>query len=907
MERLRKLRERVDIFDLLSLGLILLLTGLALAWWSKYPVHMDSYYHMGVTSGFAKAGGIALHSFWEYAPAGRAQLYPPLLHVIMYGLTKTGLSTLSVMRLVTFSSFPLLLLSGWYGMRTLYTRKAAFYTTVVLSSVYLLFWHSAVESAAALVLILTPLIFVAVDRDRKVAAAVLLALALYSHLTLGHLVALGLLIYAVHRRQMFKEIAIVLVGAYALWLPWGIHILLNYKSLSFSSPGGGTGQITVHVLVWLVALAGFVYCYFKKGKYYLLPAFLLGFVPIVFFYPDRFWNAHVFLPLAMLGGVALGGLHDFVGARMERLIMSGAARKAVLATVMAVPVVLLLLVDPVVSSGGGMGPGGGRPPAMAAGQTRSPSAQQGTGSAISTGGPTGGGTATTGGESARAMMQPPPMGDGTALPPLPGQPPTGANQAPGGMPNPPDVMGGPGGAQGGPPGGMGGPGRRSGLSASSTTLMRLLGSDSGRGGMQSISTALIDSSKLQLASIIEKNSTPEAIVYINDGSIGNLITGLTGRASTGGMFHEVSPTGGGATVASAQNASIIVVSAQGQGGIAAGPMGQQAAASLDTSGYELVGTAGNYKVYKNTTATATSSNHGTVIPWWAVYSLLGLMLVAAGVDWFRRGPRGSDDPSSDGAWERRPVVLDDFEDEASVQRKEVLAIVPCYNEAGNVGSVVEELRSCASFLDVVVVDDGSSDGSADEARRAGAHVISRGENGGIGASVRTGMAYALDHGYRFAVQVDADGQHDTQYISSLIGLLEDGSTDVVVGSRFLGVCDYRPPLARRVGIKLLAWVVSLVSGRRATDTTSGFRAMNRRALKFLVANYPDDYPESESLVLMGRAGIRWTETPVAMRARKSGVSSIRGLSSATYMAKVLGSIALDTLGLKTPHIPADAA
>lgn len=265
---------------------------------------------------------------------------------------------LSVGRLVSFAAFPLLLVSGWYGMRRIFSSRAAFYCTVLMSSCYLLFWHSAVESAASLVLILTPLIFVAVDRNKKVAAAVLLALALYSHLTLGHLVALGLLIYAVHQRKMFKEIFIVLAGAYLLWLPWGIQILMHYKSLSFSSPGGGSGA-TVHVLIWAVALAGFVYCYFKKEKYYLLPAFLLGIVPIVFFYPDRFWNAHVFLPLAMLGGVALSALHGFVREKASSLVHKRAFVTALVTVAMMIPVALFLFVDPVYSAGGGMqgGPG----------------------------------------------------------------------------------------------------------------------------------------------------------------------------------------------------------------------------------------------------------------------------------------------------------------------------------------------------------------------------------------------------------------------------------------------------------------------------------------------------------------------------------------------------------------------
>ena len=352
MNRLRKFISRFDIYDGLAFGLMACILFLALAYWHNYPVHMDSFYHMGVTSGYSSAGGIALHAFWEFAPAGRAQLYPPLLHVLMFALTKCGLSMLSVGRLVSFAAFPLLLVSGWYGMRRIFSSRAAFYCTVLMSSCYLLFWHSAVESAASLVLILTPLIFVAVDRSKKVAAAILLALALYSHLTLGHLVALGLLMYAVQRRKMFKEIFIVLAGAYLLWLPWGIQILMHYNSLSFSSPGA-TGA-TVHVLIWAVALAGFVYCYFKKEKYYLLPSFLLGMIPIVFFYPDRFWNAHVFLPLAMLGGVALSALHGFLREKAASLFNKRAVVTALMAVTMMIPVALFLFVDPVYSAGGGM-------------------------------------------------------------------------------------------------------------------------------------------------------------------------------------------------------------------------------------------------------------------------------------------------------------------------------------------------------------------------------------------------------------------------------------------------------------------------------------------------------------------------------------------------------------------------
>lgn len=231
----------------------------------------------------------------------------------------------------------------------------------------------------------------------------------------------------------------------------------------------------------------------------------------------------------------------------------------------------------------------------------------------------------------------------------------------------------------------------------------------------------------------------------------------------------------------------------------------------------------------------------------------------------------------------------------------VLAVVPAYNEEGNIGGVVRELACITPFLDVLVVDDGSTDRTAEEAAGKGAQVISHGRNLGIGEAVRTGMEFALRNGYSIAVQVDGDGQHDPSFIFRLLAPLVTGQADVTVGSRFLGAGGYRPPWHRRAGIRLLAEVVAGVTGRPTTDTTSGFRAMNRRALAFLVHNYPPDYPESESLVLMHMAGIRWMEVPVAMRRRLKGDSSIRNISAAGYMIKVLTRIAMDALRIRVPR------
>ncbi len=906
MNRIRRAIARLDLYDWLAFAVMAFILAMAITYWHKFPVHMDMYYHVGVTSGYSSAGGIALHSFWEFAPAGRAQLYPPLLHVLMFTLTKFGLSIVTVARLVSFAAFPLLMLSSWYGVRKIFSTRAAFYCTILLSSIYLLFWHSAVESAASLVLILTPLIFVAVDRNKKVAAAVLLALALYSHLTLGHLVALGLLLYTVHRRQMFKEIIEVLAGAYLLWLPWGIHILMHYKSLGFDSSSGA--GVTVHILIWAVALAGFVYCYFKKGKYYLLPCFLLGFIPIVFFYPDRFWNAHVFVPLAMLGAVALSGLHGFLAERMTDIVHSRAVRVALVTVAMAVPVALFLLVDPVYSSGGGGMQGGGPAftgPGPGQQQTQQQSSKQ---YGTSTQNQTMQISTNKSGTSASSTTTAQAQNGGTNGNGMP-QPPSGGTMQPPGQQN---GTGGPPGAQGMNGGGPGG--SSSGLSRADTTLLSLLKGSGARGSQSLSGESVISSDLVKLAKIVKANTTKDQIVYVTDGGLGNCITGLTGRASTSGMFHEVKSDGSSGS--SASNATLVIVSTgQGGGGMSMGGSGMQSQ-SIDTSNYKLVGTAGGNSVYLNSSATARVTSHGTVIPWYVVYLLLFLALSTVLIDWFRPGGKKAD--PDEGAWDigspPSPEVptdgtdayLDTIDAEPPAEGS-VLAIVPCYNEVENVGEVVAELRRVAPFIDVLVVDDGSVDCTADAASRAGATVMSHRGNAGVGAAVRTGMAYALGRGYSYAVQVDGDRQHDPSYILPLLEPLQAGTADVAIGSRFLGTDGYKPPFLRRMGTTLLSNVVTRNTGQLTWDTTSGFRAMNVRALEFLVHHYPNGYAETESLVLMHMNGIRWVEVPVVMRERTHGASSIKGFRSLAFMAKVMLCIALDVTGIRFPNrsTPAD--
>ena len=217
----------------------------------------------------------------------------------------------------------------------------------------------------------------------------------------------------------------------------------------------------------------------------------------------------------------------------------------------------------------------------------------------------------------------------------------------------------------------------------------------------------------------------------------------------------------------------------------------------------------------------------------------------------------------------------------------VVAVVPAYEEEDAIGGVVEEIRAFDPSIDVVVVDDGSSDGTATVARAAGAAVVRLPFNLGIGGAVQTGFRYALEHGYDVAVRLDGDGQHEAGELPKLLAPLERDEADVVTGSRFRDDDgDYRPPLSRRLGITWFARLVSLLSGQRVTDTTSGFQALNRRGIALFARDYPSDYPEVEATVLLLKHRLRLVEVPVRMREREHGSSSITFLRSVYYALKV---------------------
>jgi glycosyltransferase involved in cell wall biosynthesis len=236
-----------------------------------------------------------------------------------------------------------------------------------------------------------------------------------------------------------------------------------------------------------------------------------------------------------------------------------------------------------------------------------------------------------------------------------------------------------------------------------------------------------------------------------------------------------------------------------------------------------------------------------------------------------------------------------------------IAIVPALNEEATVGRVIDEIRAFDPGFDVVVVDDGSTDRTAGIAADRGAHVLRLPFNLGIGGAVQTGYRFAFEHGYDVAVQIDGDGQHDATQLPNIVAPVVAGEADLCVGSRFTGDGAYRSSFARRVGIQIFARIVSAIVRQRVTDTTSGFRAVNRKGIALFASDYPHDYPEVEATVLLVKHKLRLKEVPVAMRERTAGRTSIGPLHPVLYMVKVLLAVLMGMLRARPTVEPGEQA
>lgn len=226
-----------------------------------------------------------------------------------------------------------------------------------------------------------------------------------------------------------------------------------------------------------------------------------------------------------------------------------------------------------------------------------------------------------------------------------------------------------------------------------------------------------------------------------------------------------------------------------------------------------------------------------------------------------------------------------------------VTVLPAFNEERTLGPVLDGLRRACPSFDVVVVDDGSTDRTAEVAGAHGAVVLRHPFNMGYGAALQTAYKFAAQERYDVLVQLDADGQHDPSFVPALACRVLEGHADAVVGSRFLVGEGYIPPFARRVGMVLFGYIASVVTRRRVTDPTSGYQAMSRRVFEFLQTDvFPADYPDADVLILLYRAGFKVEELPVAMRASPTGKSMHSGvLRPAFYVFKMLLSILVTLL------------
>ena len=225
-----------------------------------------------------------------------------------------------------------------------------------------------------------------------------------------------------------------------------------------------------------------------------------------------------------------------------------------------------------------------------------------------------------------------------------------------------------------------------------------------------------------------------------------------------------------------------------------------------------------------------------------------------------------------------------------------LVIIPAYNEEASIVNTVQDILDHAPGFDYVVINDCSKDRTLQRCRENGLNVIDLPVNLGIGGGIQTGYRYAVEHGYDVAVQFDGDGQHDASYLQAMADRLERDDLDMVIGSRFIENEGFQSTGLRRFGINFFKFLIKLLYGGTITDATSGMRMCSRRVMEEFSMDYPQDYPEPETVARLLRKKYKVREIPVVMRERSAGTSSINPAKSVYYMIKVSLAILVERLG-----------
>ena len=238
----------------------------------------------------------------------------------------------------------------------------------------------------------------------------------------------------------------------------------------------------------------------------------------------------------------------------------------------------------------------------------------------------------------------------------------------------------------------------------------------------------------------------------------------------------------------------------------------------------------------------------------------------------------------------------------------VVVVMPAHDEEASIGATISRIRESLPGVDVVVINDFSSDRTTEVAERHGARVVELSCNLGYGGAIQTGFKYALARDYDFVIQMDADGQHGPGDARALLAPVLAGDADVSIGSRFLGRTTYRVPGLRRLGMRAFGLIVTFVTRRRFSDPTSGYQAMNRRAIQFFAHdNYPSDFPDADTIILLVLAGFRVQEVPVTMLPRTAGSSMHSNLRVFYYVSKMMLSILMVLLRRRRLRAPASTS
>lgn len=226
-----------------------------------------------------------------------------------------------------------------------------------------------------------------------------------------------------------------------------------------------------------------------------------------------------------------------------------------------------------------------------------------------------------------------------------------------------------------------------------------------------------------------------------------------------------------------------------------------------------------------------------------------------------------------------------------MKQKKVLLIIPAYNEEENILKTCKMIQKSKNKYDYIIINDGSKDKTEEICIKNNLPYITLIHNLGIGGAVQTGYKYAYDKDYDIAVQFDGDGQHDIKYVEKLIQPIIDEKADFSIGSRFVEeLSKFKSTGARRIGIKTISFFIKLFTGKKVYDTTSGFRAVNKKLIKQFKSNYPTEYPEPVSTTELLKQGYRFKEVSVEMNEREGGISSIRAWKNIYYMINVILSI-----------------